>query len=173
MVTSSPAGIDCGASCTGRFTAGTAVSLSAVGSSGAVFSGWSGPCTGDAACEVTAATDRFITAAFSASSMLVAVPNVIGETQAAASMAITGAGLVVGAVTQRSSSTVASGDVISGSPAAGTNVASASAVNLVVSTGGSSGGGYGGGAGFDLLALGALLAALMGRLASKAGIEEQ
>ena len=135
MVTSNPAGIDCGTSCTGRFAAGTAVSLSAVASSGSVFSGWSGPCTGSASCEVTATPDQFITAAFSASSMLVAVPNVIGETQAAASMAITGAGLVVGAVTQRSSNTVASGDVISESPAASTNVASGSAVNLVVSTG--------------------------------------
>jgi len=65
----------------------------------------------------------------------VAVPNVVGETQAAATTAIMGAGLVVGTVTQQSSSTVASGDVISESPAAGTNVATGSAVNLVVSTG--------------------------------------
>jgi len=65
----------------------------------------------------------------------VAVPNVVGETQAAATTAIMGAGLVVGTVTQQSSSTVASGDVISESPAAGTNVATRSAVNLVVSTG--------------------------------------
>jgi len=93
----------------------------------------------------------------------VAVPNVVGQTQAAATTAITGAGLVLGTVTQQSSTTVTSGDVISESPAAGTNVASGSAVNLVVSTGSSSGGDGGGGA-LDSLALGALLAALMVRL---------
>ena len=65
----------------------------------------------------------------------VAVPNVVGETQAAASSAITGAGLVVGNVTTASSSTVAAGNVISETPAAGTQVATASAVNLVISSG--------------------------------------
>ncbi|MGD0345917.1 MAG: PASTA domain-containing protein [Terracidiphilus sp.] len=65
----------------------------------------------------------------------VAVPNVVGDTQAAATTAITGAGLVVGTVTTASSPTVASGKVISESPSAGTSVASGSAVNLVVSTG--------------------------------------
>src|SRR5947199_6875969 len=65
----------------------------------------------------------------------VPVPNVVGQTQAAATSAITSAGLPVGAVTQQSSTTVASGNVISESPAAGTSVTSASAVNLVVSSG--------------------------------------
>ena len=65
----------------------------------------------------------------------VAVPNVVGDTQAAATTAITGAGLVVGTVTQQSSSTVALGDVISESPVAGTSVNVGSAVNLVVSSG--------------------------------------
>src|SRR5205085_9070331 len=62
-------------------------------------------------------------------------PNVVGQTQAAAASAINGAGLTRGAVTQQSSSTVASGSVISESPAAGTSVAKGSAVNLVVSSG--------------------------------------
>ena len=65
----------------------------------------------------------------------VSVPNVVGDTQAAATTAITGAGLVVGTVTQQSSSTVALGDVISESPTAGTSVNVGSAVNLVVSSG--------------------------------------
>src|SRR5881398_2814714 len=65
----------------------------------------------------------------------VAVPNVVGQTQAAAASALTGAGLTVGAVTMQSSSTVAAGSVISESPPAGTKVASGSPVNLVVSTG--------------------------------------
>jgi len=65
----------------------------------------------------------------------VSVPNVVGDTQAAAATAITGAGLVVGTITMAYSSTVASGDVISESPVAGTLVAAESAVNLVVSEG--------------------------------------
>ena len=65
----------------------------------------------------------------------VSVPNVAGDTQAAATTAITGAGLVVGTVTMASSPTVPSGDVISESPSAGTSVNSGSAVNLVISTG--------------------------------------
>ncbi|MDE2349587.1 MAG: PASTA domain-containing protein [Gammaproteobacteria bacterium] len=65
----------------------------------------------------------------------VSVPNVVGNTQAAATTAITGAGLTLGAVTMQSSATVASGTVISENPAAGTSVASGSSVALVVSSG--------------------------------------
>ena len=65
----------------------------------------------------------------------VAVPNVVSDTQAAASTAIIGAGLVVGAVTSQNSSTVASGNVISQSPTATTQVNVGSSVNLVVSLG--------------------------------------
>ncbi len=95
----------------------------------------------------------------------VPVPNVVGQTQATATSAITGAGLTRGAVAHQSSSMVASGSVISESPAAGADVVRGSAVNLVVSTGGgiSSGGGGGGGA-FDAFTLAALLSYLMGGL---------
>jgi len=65
----------------------------------------------------------------------VSVPNVVGLTQAAATTAITGAGLVVGTVTTQSSSTVPAGAVISQNPTSGTLVAPGSSVNLVVSTG--------------------------------------
>jgi hypothetical protein len=65
----------------------------------------------------------------------VAAPTVTGDTQAAATTALTGAGLTLGAVTMASSTTVASGKVVSENPTAGTNVNVGSAVNLVVSTG--------------------------------------
>jgi beta-lactam-binding protein with PASTA domain len=65
----------------------------------------------------------------------VTVPNVVNQTQAAATTALTNASLTVGTVTTQSSATVASGSVISQSPAASTQVAGGSAVNLVVSTG--------------------------------------
>jgi hypothetical protein len=65
----------------------------------------------------------------------VSVPSVVGDTQAAASTAITGAGLTVGTVTTQASSSVPSGDVILEDPAAGASVTSGSAVALVLSTG--------------------------------------
>jgi beta-lactam-binding protein with PASTA domain len=67
---------------------------------------------------------------------LVAMPNVVGLTQTVAATAITGVGLKVGVVTMQSSATVAAGLVITESPSAGTSLASGSAVNLVVSSGG-------------------------------------
>ena len=63
------------------------------------------------------------------------MPNVVNLTQAAATSAITGAGLIVGTVTNSTSATVPAGSVISQNPIAGTQVATGSAVNLVVSTG--------------------------------------
>jgi beta-lactam-binding protein with PASTA domain len=65
----------------------------------------------------------------------VAVPNVLNQTQSAATLTITGAGLVLGTLTQQSSTTVPAGSVISQNPAAGTNVAVGSAIALVVSSG--------------------------------------
>ena len=67
--------------------------------------------------------------------VMVSVPNVVGQTQAAAGTALTSAGLATGTVTTASSSTIASGSVISESPTAGTSVAQGSAVSLVVSSG--------------------------------------
>ncbi len=65
----------------------------------------------------------------------VAVPDVVGMTQAAAGTAITNAGLVVGSVTEQYSATVASGNVISQSPLAGESALPGAAVDLVVSKG--------------------------------------
>ncbi len=74
-------------------------------------------------------------APYTVTAQQVAVPKVVGDTQAAASTAINSAGLVVGSVTGATSATVPAGNVISQSPIAATNVNLGSAVNLVVSTG--------------------------------------
>ena len=58
--------------------------------------------------------------------------NLIGLTRAAATSAITAAGLTVRTVTLGSSAAVRPGSVISESPAAGTVVAGGSAVDLVI-----------------------------------------
>ncbi len=65
----------------------------------------------------------------------VATPNVVGQTQAAATSAITAAGLVVGTVSTQSSLNVPSGNVISQSVAPGVVVSPGTIVNLVVSNG--------------------------------------
>ena len=64
-----------------------------------------------------------------------AVPNVEGLTQDAATTAITAAKLKVGTNTQQTSKTVAAGKVISQDPASGSSLAEGSAVNLVISSG--------------------------------------
>jgi hypothetical protein len=63
-VTSAPAGIDCGASCQASFAAGTQVTLTATPGQGATFTGWTGACTGNGACVVTAAGAVVVGATF-------------------------------------------------------------------------------------------------------------
>lgn len=53
-ITSNPAGIDCGATCTGSFPAGTLVTLTASPSNGSEFIGWGGACAGTlTSCSIT------------------------------------------------------------------------------------------------------------------------
>ena len=66
---------------------------------------------------------------------LVAVPNVVNQTQGAAQSAITAAGLTNGAASTANSATVAAGSVISQNPAGGSSVLPGSAVTLLVSSG--------------------------------------
>ena len=65
----------------------------------------------------------------------IAVPSVLGLTEDAARAAIQNAGLTVGNITSSNSDTVASGQIISQSPAADTAVDPNTAVDFVVSTG--------------------------------------
>ena len=63
-VTSSPAGISCGADCSEPYSSGTVVSLSAAAATGSNFSGWTGACTGTGACSVTMTADSTVGATF-------------------------------------------------------------------------------------------------------------
>ncbi len=64
-VTSSPAGINCGSSCSAQFDQGTQVTLTAKPASGSVFTGWSGGgCSGTGTCQVQLNTDKTVTASF-------------------------------------------------------------------------------------------------------------
>ncbi len=66
-VTSSPAGITCGSTCQASFSNNQQVILTAVATSPATFSGWSGEgCSGTGTCTVTMSQARSVTATFTA-----------------------------------------------------------------------------------------------------------
>ena len=66
-VTSSPAGISCGATCSHLYNPSTIVTLTADAAAGSTFAGWSGSgCSGTGTCVVTMGADRSLTATFAA-----------------------------------------------------------------------------------------------------------
>ncbi len=64
LVTSSPAGINCGTSCSASYDYGTVVTLTAAASIGSTFTGWSGACTGVGTCNVTMNAAKVVIAVF-------------------------------------------------------------------------------------------------------------
>ncbi len=64
-VSSSPAGIDCGSTCSALFDHGTEVTLTAKADPGSIFKGWSGAgCSGTATCKVTMSEAKEASAEF-------------------------------------------------------------------------------------------------------------
>ena len=66
-VTSAPAGIDCGKTCTATFTG--PVTLTATSAAGSTFSGWDGACSGTDGCTVAMSVDASVRATFRAGTM--------------------------------------------------------------------------------------------------------
>ena len=66
VVASTPASIDCGATCSIEAVPGATFSLGAMADAGSVFTGWSGACSGTGTCEVTLDTSRMVIANFTA-----------------------------------------------------------------------------------------------------------
>jgi NOL1/NOP2/fmu family ribosome biogenesis protein len=63
-VTSTPAGIDCGATCSAEYESGKEVELKQAPEVGSEFVKWSGACTGSGTCKVTMSEARSVTAEF-------------------------------------------------------------------------------------------------------------
>ena len=63
-VTSSPAGINCGATCSASFAQGTMVTLTETPSGTSTFGGWGGACSGMGSCTVTLSAAETVTATF-------------------------------------------------------------------------------------------------------------
>jgi hypothetical protein len=77
-VTSNPAGIDCGATCSAGFSAGTEVTLTATPVTGADFIGWQGACSGLGPCTVTMNANSAVTATFTPGLFPLSVTNTLG-----------------------------------------------------------------------------------------------
>ena len=63
-VTSTPAGINCGSTCSSAYASGTQVTLVAQAASGSTFTGWGGACAGTGNCVVSMSAARSVVANF-------------------------------------------------------------------------------------------------------------
>jgi len=138
-VTSSPAGISCGATCLHQFAHGTSVTLTATPAAGSTFTGWSGACSGTGSCGVTMNSATSVTAPFSLKPKpklaTCLVPKLKGKLLKAARRALKTHNCSLGRVKHFFSSKVKKGRVISQRPKWGKRLKHGSKVNLVVSKG--------------------------------------
>jgi hypothetical protein len=78
-ITGDPAGISCGASCTGSFASGTQITLTPAAGPNTVFSEWSGLCYGETVCSFTIAANTSLTAEFRST---LATTSIVAENDA-------------------------------------------------------------------------------------------
>jgi len=131
-VTSSPAGINCGSTCSGSYRQGSSVFLTAKPGKGFSFTGWSGACTGKAACAVAMVTTRSVRASFARDCV---VPKVKGKTLKVAKRRLKARACRVGKVKHAFSHRVRKGRVISQKPRPRRVLAHAAKVRLTISRG--------------------------------------
>lgn len=141
-VTSSPAGTDCGSTCTYAFFEGTQVVLTASPEEGWFFGGWNGACTNpQGTCTVTMNGAKNVVATFFELSLppppkpACVVPNVRGKRLARAKKAISRRHCRVGRVTKAYSTGVKAGFVISQRPRAGKHLKNGAKIKLTLSRG--------------------------------------
>jgi hypothetical protein len=131
-VSSSPAGISCGATCSHSYDYGSSVTLTATADRGSSFEGWTGACSGKAACTVSMSTARSLQAEFLKDC---AVPKLKGKSLKSARRALGSHSCSLGKVTHAFSSKVEKGRVISQKPKPGKDLARGAKVTVVVSKG--------------------------------------
>jgi hypothetical protein len=131
-LTSTPAGIDCGASCSHAYDYGSSVTLTASAAKGSSFAGWAGDCTGTASCVVTMQAAQSVTASFARECV---VPKVKDKRLKAAKRAIKAHECRVGRIRHAFSKKVKKGHVISQRPKPHKLLTRGARVKLVVSRG--------------------------------------
>ena len=133
-VSSTPAGIACGATCSGLFADGATVTLSAAAGPSSLFRGWSGDCHGTGACVLSMTGDHSVTATFQRplAPPVCRVPKAVGKTLARARTAIAKAHCRVGKISKKVSSAKKRGKVVGQRPKAGTRLKNGAKVNLTV-----------------------------------------
>jgi uncharacterized repeat protein (TIGR01451 family) len=131
-VSSAPAGIGCPTACVAQFFDGTLVKVTPKPTATSVFAGWSGACSGKAACSLSMTADRTATATFRAKCV---VPKLLGLTLKKAKARIKRAHCTVGKVTRKSSSARKKGKVIAQKPKPGRRLAPGAKVNVTVGKG--------------------------------------
>jgi Divergent InlB B-repeat domain/PASTA domain len=131
-VTSSPAGIVCGSTCSYSFTSGTNVTLNAVAAAGSTFGGWHGACEGDQPCNFTITAPGSVTAIFLPDCV---VPNVKGRNLSTARRLLKAHFCLAGKIEHTYSNRVKKGRVIGEKPKAGRELQPRATVSLVVSKG--------------------------------------
>src|SRR6516164_3389838 len=77
-ISSNPAGINCGQTCSADFADGTQVTLTAIPTGTSFFAGWSGACSGVGTCKVTITKNLAVTASFASSPSLAVTLNGTG-----------------------------------------------------------------------------------------------
>jgi hypothetical protein len=135
-VSSSPAGIDCGTTCSHVYATGTSVTLTETAANGSVFSGWSGACSGTGNCVVALNQARSVSATFAlvSGAPICVVPKLKGKTVKAARSALAKSHCGMGKVTKKFSK-VKKGRVVSQKTPAGTKLAAGGKINFAVSKG--------------------------------------
>lgn len=131
-VTSSPAGLACGATCSHAYAWNTHVTLTEKPASGSTFNGWSGACSGTGtSCTVTMDQARWVDVVFAHTAVCV-VPKLKGKKLAAARTALRKHHCRVGKITKVASPARSKGRVIAEKPKPGRHLREGAKVALKV-----------------------------------------
>jgi hypothetical protein len=131
-VTSSPAGIACGTTCSRAYTYGSSVTLTPSAASGSAFAGWSGDCTGKATCVIAMTATHSVTASFVKDCV---VPKLKGKSLKAARRGLKAHDCGVGRIRRSFSTKVKKGRVVSQRPKPHRLLRHGAKVNLTISKG--------------------------------------